>query len=102
MVQYYELKGKADASFACDIETDSICDAIENAFSFLKGWRYSFRAKLLTEAIISGKIFKGEAALALHEVVKMYIQKLFQPWKLVKAGDISSVGCFKTSTIVAL
>jgi hypothetical protein len=102
MVQYYELKGKGDASSASDIETNTICDAIENAFSFLKGRRYSFRAKMLIESIISGKIFKGEAALALNEVVKTYIQKLFRPWKLVKAGDVSSVGCFKTSTIVAL
>jgi hypothetical protein len=70
------LKGKADASFACDIENDSIRDAIKNAFSFLKGRCYSFRAKLLIEAIISGKIL-GEAALALHKVVKMYIEKLF-------------------------
>jgi hypothetical protein len=57
---------------------------------------------MLIEAIISSKIFKGEAALALHKVVKTYIQKLFRPWKLVKAGDVSSVGCFKTSLIVAL
>jgi hypothetical protein len=102
MVQYYELKGKVDASSTCDIETDSICNAIENAFSFLKGRRYSFRAKLVIEAIVSGKNFKGEAALTLLEVVMMYIQKLFRPWKLVTAGDVSSVGCFKTSTIVAL
>ncbi len=102
MVQYYKLKGKADASSASDVETNMICDAIENAFSFLKGRCYSFRAKMLIEAIISGKNFKGEAALALHKVVKAYIQKLFRPWKLVKAGDVSPVGCFKTSTIVAL
>jgi hypothetical protein len=51
---------------------------------------------------MSGKLFNGEAAAAVHNVTKCYIRQLFQPWKLVKAGDISSVGCFKMSTINAL
>jgi hypothetical protein len=41
---------------------------------------------------MSGKLLQGEAANVLHDVVKQYISNLFRPWKLVKAGDVSSVG----------
>jgi DNA repair exonuclease SbcCD ATPase subunit len=101
LLQYYEGKDKPGAS-STETETNSIIEAIESVFSFLKGRRYSLRAKLLIEAIMSGKLFNGEAAVAVHNVTKCYIKQLFRPWKLVKAGDVSSVGCFKTSTINAL
>jgi hypothetical protein len=51
---------------------------------------------------MSGKLLQGDAANVLHDVVKQYISNLFWPWKLVKAGDVSSVGGFKTTTINAL
>jgi hypothetical protein len=51
---------------------------------------------------MSGKLLQGEAANVLLDVVKQYISNLFRPWKLVKAGDVSSVGGLKTTTINAL
>jgi hypothetical protein len=79
-----------------------VCHAIERAFSFLKGKHNTTKAKVLVETIMNGKLFNGEAASAVSEVTRQYIRNLFRPWKLVKAGDISSVGSFKTSTINAL
>jgi hypothetical protein len=75
---------------------------IERAFSFLKGKHNMTKAKLLVKTIMKGDLFKGEAASAVSEVTRQHGCSLFYPWKLVKAGDISSVGSFKTSTINAL
>jgi hypothetical protein len=54
------------------------------------------------EAIISGRLFNGEAANLLQKKIRNYIQNLFRPWKLVKAADVAAVGAFKSSTINAL
>ncbi len=51
---------------------------------------------------MSEKILQGEAAKALNDVMRQFIRSLFRPWKLVKAGDVCSVGGFKTTTINAL
>jgi hypothetical protein len=102
LMQYYEGKENPGAHSSTETETDSIIEAIESVFSFLRGRRYSLRAKLLILAIMSRKLFNGEAAIAVHNFTKCYIKQLFRPWKLVKAGDVSSAGCFKMSTINAL
>jgi hypothetical protein len=57
---------------------------------------------MLVEAIMNGEILHGEAALAVHDIIKKFIRQLFRPWKLVKAGDVSAVGGFKTTTINTL
>jgi hypothetical protein len=99
LVQYYNSKDSTDVTCA---EASMVCQAIERAFSFLKGKHNTTKAKVLVETIMNGKLFNGEAASAVSEVTRQYIRNLFRPWKLVKAGDISSVGSFKTSTINAL
>jgi hypothetical protein len=57
---------------------------------------------MLMEAISSGQLFKGEAASALSEIVQQCVRHLLRPWKLVKAGDVSSAGLFKSSTVNTL
>jgi hypothetical protein len=104
LIQYYKKKEKcaATSDMVTCVEASNVCNAIEMAFLFLKGKHNTTKAKVLVEAIMSGKLFKGEAARAVSEVMRQFIRSLFRPWKLVKAGDISSVGSVKTSTINAL
>jgi hypothetical protein len=83
-------------------EVAMVCDVLEKAFMILKGKHNATKAKLLIECILNGKLLKGEATKALNEITRQYIHQLFRPWKLVKAGDVSAIGCFKTSTITAL
>ena len=47
-------------------------------------------------------LFNGECAVSLRQNATQHVKALFRPWKLVKAGDTSPVGAFKTSTIEAL
>ncbi len=51
---------------------------------------------------MSGKLFKGEAAAVINDVMRQYIHSLFHHWKLVKAADVSSVGGLKTLTTNAV
>jgi hypothetical protein len=101
LVQYYEKKTSVKLSSSSD-ETATLCHAIEKAFTCLKGKHASTKARLLVEAIMSGKLLQGEAAVVVHDVIKQFITKLFRPWKLVKAGDVAAVGGFKTTTINTL
>jgi hypothetical protein len=100
LVKYYNTKlpteGKEKST------SDVLCNAIKNALSFLKGKHSTTKAKLLVEGLMSGNIFQGEVAKALQENTRQRIWTLFRPWKLVKAGDVCSVGGFKTTTINAL
>jgi hypothetical protein len=79
-----------------------LIEVIEGALIHLKGKHNCTKAKLLMEAIISGRLFNGEAANLLQKKIRNYIQNLFRPWKLVKAADVAAVGAFKSSTINAL
>jgi hypothetical protein len=101
LVGYYEKKTKGLTSSTSD-EVASLCSAIKKAFSCLKGKHCSRKARVLVEAIMSGKLLKGEAAVAVNDIIKQFIFNLFRPWRLVKAGDFSSVGGFKTTTINTL
>jgi hypothetical protein len=60
------------------------------------------KAAALKDVMEHYSLFNGESAASLKHNSINYIQQLFRPWKLVKAGDISPVGAFKTSTIDAL
>jgi hypothetical protein len=82
---------KKDEGTPTSVEATSLCNAIERAFMFLKGKHSTTKSKLLMEAITGGKLFNGEAAAAVSEVMRQFIRNLFRPWKLVKAGDMSSV-----------
>lgn len=102
--KYYSKDGMECVS-AKRVDADEVAvltEAIEKAFMLLKGKHASTKAKLLIQSIMNGNLFKGEAAAAVNDVIKQYIKNLFRPWKLVKAGDMSSVGGFKISTINAL
>ncbi len=101
LVSYYN-KQKKDSCETTSDEVTMVCGAIERAFSCLKGKHASKKARILVEAIMSGNLLKGEAAVAVNDIIKQYISNLFRPWKLVKAGDHSSVGGFKTTTINTL
>jgi hypothetical protein len=102
LVQYYNKKWNDDCLTSDTDEVATLCHAIEKAFLCLKGKHASTKAKILFEAIISGKLLQGEASLLVHDVTRQYIKQLFFTWKLVKAGDVSSVGGFKTTTINTL
>jgi hypothetical protein len=54
------------------------------------------------DAIFTGNLLNGEIAKWMNEKMRDYISSLFRPWRLVKAGDVSAVGAFKSSTIKAL
>jgi hypothetical protein len=101
LVKYYNSKSSIDIKTAPD-ELVTLCSSIEKAFTCLKGKHCSTKAKMLVECLMSGKILQGEAAKAVNDVMRQYIRSLFRPWKLVKAGDVCSVGGFKTTTINAL
>ena len=60
------------------------------------------KAKALMDAIFTGNLLNGEIAKWMNEKMQNYISSLFRPWRLVKAGDVSAVGAFKSSTIEAL
>jgi hypothetical protein len=60
------------------------------------------KAFILMNIIKDNLLFNGEAALSLRQHTVGHIKTLFRAWKLVKAGDTSPVGAFKTSTIEAL
>ncbi len=99
LIKYYD---KNEAAAPAVDDAAYLCEAIERACHHLKGKHATTKAKLLMDVITSGQLFKGEAASALSELMKHRICELFRPWKLVKAGDVSSAGSFKTSTINAL
>jgi hypothetical protein len=99
--QYYEKRASFEV-FSSSNEASTLQQAIENAFTCLKGKHASTKARMLIEAIMNGSILQGEAAIVVHDIIKKFIRKLFQPWKLVKAGDVSAVGGFKTTTINTL
>jgi len=102
LVKYYSNTGNEGVKDTSTDDVAQLCNAIEQAFSFLKGKRACTKAKLLVEAIMSGKLLKGEAAALVNDLMRQYIRSLFRPWKMVKAGDVSSVGGFRTSTINTL
>ncbi len=51
---------------------------------------------------MNGTDLKGEGKTAIHALIRSHIHHLFRPWKIVKAGDVSAIGAFRTSTIKAL
>jgi hypothetical protein len=96
LARYYNQE--SIKSMACD-DVTQLTRVIEGA---LKGKHNNTKAKLLMEAIASGKLFNGAATNLQQEKFKEYVRQLFRPWKLVKAADVSAVGAFKSSTINAL
>ncbi len=62
----------------------------------------STKAKVLMDEITSGRLFNGEALNLTKIFAQSYVRDLFKPWRMLKAGDASSVGAFKTSAIKAL
>jgi hypothetical protein len=101
LARYYDGKDVIESTVTCN-EKATLCHAIENAFSCLKGKHATTKARMLMEALMSGDILNGEATVSFQAVMKQYIRSLFRPWKLVKAGDMAAVGGFKTTTINAL
>ena len=102
LVRYYDDKVRSDEAAVPSNEETTLCNAIEKAFSCLKGKHAATKARKLMEALLNGDLLKGEVAIAFRGVMKQYIRSLFRPWKLVKAGDMAAVGGFKTTTINAL
>ncbi len=56
------------------------------------------KAKLLFDEFISGRLYNGEARNVMNNYVRSYIKDLVKPWRVLKAGDVSAIGAFKTST----
>ncbi len=83
-------------------DVTKLIEVIEGALIHLKGKHNCTKAKLLMKAILSGRLFNGEAANLLQKKIRHYIQNLFHPWNLVKTADVAAVGAFKSSTINAL
>ncbi len=103
LVSYYDRKNKKASGGGASDEVANVCSSIERAFSCLKGKHAAKKSqRVLMEAIMSGNLLQGEAAIAVNDIIKQFISNLFRPWRLVKAGDFSSVGGFKTTTINTL
>jgi hypothetical protein len=91
----------------------SMCEPSDLHLEFKKGIRKlatniypgkhnKMKAKILMEVLQDHQLFSGESAVCLKTSANDYIRNLFQPWKVVKAGDTSPVGAFKTSFIEEL
>jgi len=68
----------------------------------LPGKHASTKAKMLFDEIMTGKLYDGAAMTVVNDYMQGYIKKLFAPWRLLKASDVSAIGAFKTSTVQAL
>ena len=62
----------------------------------------SSKAKLLMYEIRSGRLLNGEPLKVMQDFAQNYVRELFKPWRMLKTGDMSAIGAFKTSTIKAL
>jgi hypothetical protein len=60
------------------------------------------KASILMDVKRDHMLFNGESALSLRQNAVDHVKSLFRAWKLVKSGDTSPVGAFKTSMIEVL
>jgi hypothetical protein len=106
LVRYYKNKGaisQNDKASAPADDSSKIMKVLEDALcENLKGKHNSTNAKVLMDAIFHGNMLNGEVAKLVNEKIQGHIFSIFCPWRLVKAGDVSAVGAFKSSTIQAL
>jgi phage-related minor tail protein len=58
-------------------EVAHILEVIKSSLSHLKGKHDSLKAKILMEAVASGKLFNGKAAMALSLKIRAHIKNLF-------------------------
>jgi len=72
------------------------------ASNLFPGKHCKMKAEVLMDVMQSYMLFNGKSAQSLKNNAVAHIKNLFRSWKLVKAGDMSPVGAFKTSTIEAL
>jgi len=96
--RYYNQVSSNTSSY----DVTRLIGVVEGALVHLEGRYNTTKAKLLMEAITSGKLFNGAAAHLLKEKIEGHIRQLFCSWKLVKAADVSAVSACKSSTINAL
>jgi hypothetical protein len=72
------------------------------ATNLFPGKHSKTKAQALMDVMEQYSLFNGESTASLKRNAIDYVRQLFRPWKLVKAGDTSAVGAFKSSTIEAL
>ncbi len=60
------------------------------------------KAKPLLAELMNGYVLNGEGKVIIHNIICSCIYHVFRPWKLVKAGNMSTTGAFKTSAIKEL
>ncbi len=90
-------------SGAVSTKANHICESLEMYFVKLYPGKHArTKAKLLLAEFLDGKLLKGEVKSAVYDFVCSRISYLFRPWKIVKAGDVSPIGAFRTSTSQAL
>ncbi len=84
-------------------KANHICKLVELCLAKMcPGKHTTSKAKLLLAEILSADFLKGEGKITVHGIICSHICHLFHPWKVVKAGDVSAIGAFKTSTVKAL
>jgi hypothetical protein len=64
LVRYYDDKVRSDEAAVPSNEETTLCNAIEKAFSCLKGKHATTKARKLMEALLNGDLLKGEVAIA--------------------------------------
>jgi hypothetical protein len=78
----------------------NVTSSLESALSqYLPNKHPTTKASFLLDEITSGRILSGEALKLKQEFARFNLR---DSWQILKAGDISSVRAFKTSTIKAL
>jgi hypothetical protein len=98
---YYKKRSEKNIKKASNVV--DITAGLEIALSKLfPGKHPATKAKLLFDEIISGRLYNGEARNVVNDYVRSYIKDLFKPWRVLKAGDVSAIGAFKSSTVKAL
>lgn len=101
LCDYYRAKHDSNEKKA--LAGSDVSASLENTMSKLLPRRHpSTKAKVLFDEIISGRLYNGAVLSLLNDYMKDFIRQKFAPWRLLKAGDVSAIGAFKTSTIQAL
>ncbi len=84
-------------------KVDKTCSSLElHTAKMYPGKHAATKAKSLFAELMNGHVLNGEGKVVIHNMICSRICHVFRPWKLVKAGNVSATGAFKTSTLKEL
>ena len=99
LVDYYKSGRNSNSTK----KSSGCCAELEKALTrVLPGKHPVTKARYVVDEILSGRLLHGEALTLVNEYMHQYVRNLFQPWRLLKASDMSAIGAFRSSTVKAL